>query len=258
MSARQFSISSDIYCNSLHTNNLNAVNIEVDTLIPNNIDLPIGGEYRIGGVHVLSTPVQASSVALGNTAPTGQGTGTVAIGLNAGQTSQGENSVAVGLLSGQTNQGQFCVAIGGVAGETSQGQGSTAVGFEAGNASQGVNSVAVGNAAGGTNLGNDTVAVGFHACLNGDGGTNVCVGTNSCANFVIGTNNTAVGDSTSIGTGFNNCIVIGAGATATGSGQLVVASAAHPIPTVGTAGAITQYLPVTLNGVNYKLALYAP
>lgn len=40
MSESQFKISSDIYCSSLHTNNLNAANIEVGTLIPDDIDLP--------------------------------------------------------------------------------------------------------------------------------------------------------------------------------------------------------------------------
>jgi len=226
MTTRQFGISSDIYCSSLHTNNLNAANIEVGTLTPDDIDLPVGGEYRIGGFQVLSTPFLASSIAVGNTLPVNQGNNTVAVGNFCALNNQGQYSIAIGSDTAATNQGQFSVALGSSAGKVNQG--------------------------------NNSIAIGTNACSLGSGTNNVCIGDSACNTAIIGTHNTCVGDAATINAGLSNSIVIGAGGVATSNNELVIASAAHPITTVGSAGAIGQYLPITLNGVNYKLALYAP
>jgi len=226
MTTRQFGISSDIYCSSLHTNNLNAANIDVGTLTPDDIDLPIGGEYRIGGFRVVNTPFLGSSIAVGNTLPINQGNNTVALGNFCATNNQGQYSIAIGSNTATTSQGQFSIAIG-----TNTGQ---------------------------VNQGNNSIAIGTNACSLGSGTNNVCIGDSACNTAIIGTHNTCIGDSATINAGVNSSIVIGAGGVATASNQLVIASAAHPITTVGSAGAIGQYLPITLNGVNYKLALYAP
>ena len=73
--------------------------------------------------------------------------------------------------------------------------------------------------------------------------------------FATGANNTAIGSDTETGA-FNNCIIIGQGATATGSGQLVIGSVTSPVgPVTNAVAAQSHYLPVTINGVVYKLLL---
>lgn len=257
MSVKQFGISSDIYCSSVNTNKLNCQEIVSNSIDVSNINLPVGGQYQIGGTHLLSTPIQGSSLSLTpGSISTGQQTGAVAIGNTAGQTSQGELSVAIGTNTGQITQSGFSVAVGSSSAETNQGSGSVAVGFESANESQGANCVAVGNAAGYVNQGGFSVSVGYHSCFSGCGGYNVAVGSNSCANNIIGEYNTCIGDSSSVNTGINSSIVIGAGGIATLNNQFVLGSISHPLTTSNTAGAVIQYLPVTLNGVNYKLPLY--
>ena len=275
MSERQFGISTDIYCTNINTNRINCQDVFADTLTTNNVDLQVGGSYKIGGAHVLSTPVNGSSVSLGNTLSIGQGTNSVAIGTSSGQSSQGQNSVAIGSLAGQTTQGQNSVAIGSSAGQTNQagfsvavgntcgsinqGQGCVAVGLGAAYSGQGLNSVALGNyASGNGNLDGNSVLAGYHACLNGAGGNNVVVGSSACANAVIGTNNTCIGDSISATAGINDSIVIGAGAVANASSQFVLASAAHPLTLVPTAGPVAGYVFVTLNGQQQKFLLFDP
>ena len=127
MSSLPFKINTDINANVVNTNLLNATdanitNAFIDNLLLDNVDLPVGGQYKIGGVHVLSTPVQASSVAVGNTVPSAQGSGAVAIGLLAGDISQSNNSIAIGNSAGKNGQGGDCVAIGALSGFNSQGE----------------------------------------------------------------------------------------------------------------------------------------
>jgi|SRR5690606_14906369 len=126
MTSLPFKINTDINANVVNTNLLNATdanitNAFIDNLLLDNVDLPVGGQYKIGGVHVLSTPVQASSVAVGNTVPTGQGAGAgqgnqgdgaIAIGRNAASSSQTANTIVVGSNSGNPSVDANVIVLG--------------------------------------------------------------------------------------------------------------------------------------------------
>jgi hypothetical protein len=137
----------------------------------------------------------------------------------------GSNNIAIG---NQTYQG------------LTTGNGNTSVGHTSGlNMTTGVAN---------TSLGYQTLAT------NVTGTKNTAIGSRSLLS-ATGSNNTAIGSDTETGA-FNNCIVIGQGAFATGSGQLVIGSAATPIVGLTNAPAAqTHYLPVTINGVAYRLLL---
>jgi hypothetical protein len=122
-----------------------ATSITAPTLSVSNVNILAGGAYRIDGKHLLSTPVNASSVALcPDSAPSGQGSQSVAVGSNAGNNSQQTNSVAVGPNAGRTNQGTGGVAVGQNAGQTNQGTSSVAIGSGAGQSNLGANSICIG------------------------------------------------------------------------------------------------------------------
>ncbi len=70
-----------------------------------------------------------------------QGTGAVAIGLNAGLSGQKPYAIAVGSSAGQTSQGTKAIAIGFNAGSMSQGNYSIAIGNLAGQTSQASGSI---------------------------------------------------------------------------------------------------------------------
>jgi hypothetical protein len=191
--------------------------------IPTNEQLAILPHWFLLG---MGTDIDKSSVSIGLYAgATGQGNEDVAVGYAAARYNQGNNSVAVGNLAGNVNQGINSVAVGDSAGETSQAAHSVAVGSGAGETTQGTNSVAVGDSAGQVN----------------QGARSVCVGANSASNS------------------FTDTVVLGYNGTATANNQFVLNIGANNLKTVlttaGTAGSINQYLIVTLNGNNYKLAL---
>jgi hypothetical protein len=94
---------------------------------------------------------------------TGQGTGSVAIGNNAGSSIQGTDSVAIGNNTGQQSQRSNAVAIGNRAGNDRQGTGAIAIGNLAGSNIQGTNAVAIGNLAGATGQGTGSISIGFQA-----------------------------------------------------------------------------------------------
>jgi len=172
MSSLPFKINSDVNANVVNTNLLNATNANITNAIIDNIalsdsDLPVGGSYKIGGAHVLSTPVQASSIAIGNTVPTGQGAASIAIGLLAGDITQSNNSIAIGSSAGKNEQGGDCVAIGTLAGFSSQGGESVAIGSGAGSFSQGLNSICIGKNTQSPNF-NNTIVIGTDAQAGGD------------------------------------------------------------------------------------------
>jgi hypothetical protein len=92
------------------------------------------------------------------------------------------------------------------------------------------------------------------------GNNNVAVGNGTLSNLTDGNNNIAIGfnANTTDTVSVSNSIILGANATATASNQLVLGSNTNPLTTSTTAGAIAAYLPVLLNGIEYKLQLYAP
>jgi hypothetical protein len=108
----------------------------------------------------------------------------------------------------------------------------------------------------GNNTGLNNTAIGTSALFNNTTGSeNVAIGNGSMSGNVIGFNNTAVGTATSSGN-FSNSVILGYGATATGSGQFVVGSS------IVNAGVITTETitpdttwTVRINGATYKIPL---
>lgn len=222
MASLPFRVNTDVNANVVNTNILNATNATIETFSISNLDTPVGGQYKIGGVHVLSTPVQASSVALGNTVPTNQATSAIAIGTNAGQLDQGLRGIAIGTLSGQDSQSQDGIAIGNSAGKTFQGG----------------DAIAIGTLAGFTTQGGDAIAIGSGAGSFTQGLNSICVGKNTQS------------------PNFNNTIVLGVGAQAGGDSEFVLGSSANPLLSAPTAGAASGFMIIRFNDVLKKIQLY--
>jgi hypothetical protein len=87
------------------------------------------------------------------------------------------------------------------------------------------------------------------------GYSNTASGNNS---FCIGNNNNAAA--------YTGCVLIGQGLTATANGHVMIGGATNPVQTSTTATnavnaaptKIDTYLPITVNGTNYKIGLYLP
>ncbi len=83
----------------------------------------------------------------------------VRAGLHAGFTGQGTGAISIGWQAGATGQKTFGVALGPSAGFSNQGTGAVAVGFRAGYTGQGAYSLAVGPYAGSNNLPQNAIAL---------------------------------------------------------------------------------------------------
>lgn len=198
------------------------------------------------------------------------------------------NNVSVGLDNlSNISSGQDNTAIGAAAlNSNTIGNNNIAVG----KASMYLNTIGINNTAVGTfslfsNLSEDNCAFGISALSsNTTGARNVCVGSASLPFTTTGINNTAVGlyagtnnttgsYNTVVGSeagmstsSLNNCIVLGANATAIVTGDFVVGSTAHPInvsTSVGSTGTADVlpgrplgYLNIRLNGSLVKIPYY--
>lgn len=117
-------------------------------------------------------------------------------------------------------------------------------------------------------MGHHNTAVGYMSLCKCNGGTkNTALGGQSGANIVEGQCNVAFGFQAGPATDLEDTICIGAGARATHSGELCLASAGHPLITSkmvgdnGDAAPAPQpqlYLTVIVNGERYLLPLYKP
>jgi len=101
------------------------------------------GRVAIGADSGTSSGIDATAVGH-NAGGTGQSTGCVAVGVNAGQTLQGRDSLAVGNNAGNSGQNRGCIAIGHNTGSIGQMDGAISMGDGAGNNTQGTNSIAIG------------------------------------------------------------------------------------------------------------------
>lgn len=162
--------------------------------------------FTLAGVPTIVYPA-GGGVSIGKTVGAA-GTGTVAVGENAGLTSQGAQSISIGNFSGRVSQGSQSVAVGFAAGESTQGVWSTAVGHQSGQTTQGTgcvsvgwragyslqggNSVAVGYQSGQTSQSASSVAMGYRAGFNTQGLYSIAVGANA-GNVTQGQGSTAVG-----------------------------------------------------------------
>lgn len=195
----------------------------------------------------------------------------LAVGFGAGRLGTGGSNTFVGFTAGASiTSGNFNTAVGTEAlTNVTSSSANTAIGAlsllsnttGAGNTAVGFAS-AISNTFGTNNsvLGSNALAANF------TGSRNVTIGVNSGSAIITGNDNTIVGSNADLGGNFSDCIVLGSSATATNSNQLVIASAGAPITLSGTVtgGALPVpanaqiFLPVLINGVAYKIALFNP
>lgn len=116
-------------------------------------------------------------------------------------------------------------------------------------------------------FGSNNTAVGSAALIyNTTGIRNTAIGTYSGSSLTTGSNNTIIGYGANTSSNFDNCIILGANAVASATGDFVLGSSGNPINTsssVGSAGT-AQALPsrplgfliVRLNGNLIKIPYY--
>ncbi len=102
-------------------------------------------------------------------------------------------------------------------------------------------------------------AVGGNALVDCIANSNTALGFQAGKGITIGENNLILGSNVTQPATINNCIIIGAGAVATGNNQVVLGSAATPVGSVDAVGTFTQTnrMIINLNGVDYYIALDA-
>jgi len=162
-------------------------------------------------------------------------------------------NTAAGYRALQNSRADYLTAVGwGALQNNTSGTGSVGFGYRALNTiTTGTNCTGLGHDALRIATGSDNTAVGYQA---GDG-------------VITGTGNTILGADADVGSSSHSgCIILGAGATSDATNQLVLGSLANPITTVTTVGAAggaaalpatpVVYLPIRLNGVNYRAPLY--
>jgi len=175
------------------------------------------------------------------------------------------HSVKLGPFSGagleSVSVGYRCQAnLGG-------GQGNSGLGWKALESNvEGHHNTALGNQSLCCAVSSANTAVGsgsFLALL--DGGHNTGVGTGCGEAIIHGSSNVALGDGAGPASDVDNTICIGRGARALNSGDLALGSKEAPLKLShsATSGELSglnpcAYLPLTLNGVTYKLALFHP
>jgi hypothetical protein len=153
--------------------------------------------------------------------------------------------------------GSYNVAIGRSALENNTASNNTAVGYEAGYSNtSGVDITAIGYQALKFNTGNYNTALGKLALAsNSTGSDNTAIGNSCFTSNTTGNSNIGVGSAQQTGN-FSNSIMFGILDTATGNGQFRLGSAIIPINApIVQVNASSQYLPIFINGVSYKMLL---
>ena len=180
-------------------------------------------------------------------------TGTIAIGVQAGESNQSRSSVAIGEAAGQTSQGQESVALGDSAGAGTQGLQAVAVGYAAGNNTQsnyavaigtiagyqgqGVSSVAVGGGAGADWQGNYSVAIGNDAGRISQAGSSIAVGSGA-GNTSQGASAVSIGESAGQNNQGGSSIAIGkaAGQTNQAANSIILNATGSALNNTTTSG----------------------
>ena len=217
--------------------------------------LQVAGGVGVGGTVWAEQLRQTSDVvSIGKGAGGSPGTGTVAIGENAGQTLQGfggGGSVAIGQMAGQNTQGANAVAVGVGSAITNQGTGAVAVGQSAGEDTQGINAVAIGLAAGGITQGISAVAIGYSAGESSQGTSAVAIGDsaglNNQSDYAV-----AIGADAGNATQGAAAVAIGpfAGQTTQGADAVAIGHFAGYTNQGADAVAIGRYAGWTTQGLN--------
>jgi hypothetical protein len=199
-------------------------------------------------------------------------TGICAIGAFAANRASSNYTVAIGYESMRLLQtGDFNTGVGyNTLRNNTIGTSSTAVGYYALRSATGSDNTAVGAQAGGlVTTGTLNTVVGAAAGQSTSGASNVSIGAASGSILRTGSDNTLVGTGADVSTStLSGCLVLGAGAVATSSNQLVAGSTAVPLGvqlTTGAAGAANAppatpetYLKIRLNGIDYIIPCYLP
>ena len=186
------------------------------------------------------------------------------IGSDSGvKNTTGSGNVFSGYRSGCSNTiGYGNIFIGQDTGlSNTGGNGNIVIGYLAGGSIDGLNdNIFIGSGAArytttslGIAMGNRAaeLANGVSNVLIGDGiGTNL--GFNSCFNVFLGS-----GSGPTMSATYSNSIAIGTGAKISKSCQSSIASSVAPIGRASTATAIVEYLCITINGIDRKIALYS-
>lgn len=85
----------------------------------------------------------------------------------------------------------------------------------------------------------------------------MAVGAYAGNGITTGNSNVCIGRDSDTSPTVSRAIAIGREAIATADGELSLGSAAYPLNTAATAGVVSTYLTVRINGTQYKIALLA-
>jgi len=121
----------------------------------------------------------------------------------------------------------------------------------------GTNNVAVGVLSLNANTtGSSNTAIGRRALQNNTASNNVALGQSALFYNTTGSFNTGLGYNAQSGD-FSGSLILGAGATATDNGQLVLGSTTYPIGPISTesSASSTHTLAINLNGNTYRLLM---
>jgi len=135
-----------------------------------------------------------------------------------------------------------------------------AIGYKSGNytgTSSGIGTINIGTESYASNFGGGGIAIGSSSFITGD--NTIAIGKNAQA----GAFNGSVNNSIAIGSGaeneFSGGVALGAGATTTDANQFAIGSTANAVGTVTVSNpsATTTTWTVKINGIDYKIPMYA-
>jgi hypothetical protein len=105
--------------------------------------------------------------------------------------------------------------------------------------------------------GDHVLAIGQDSGVNNYGSHNIFVGLSAGFTNLSGHGNIIVGrNANTLTNGLSNTIVFGNFATASASNQIAIGSESFPLSTTTTAGSVSRYLVVALNGVLGKIPVH--
>jgi hypothetical protein len=167
------------------------------------------------------------------------------IGINSGSFNTiGTNNTFIGRNSGCINTlGQLNTFIGSVSGtNNTTGSSNTYIGVNSGFFNT---------------TGSNNTFIGVSSGFNNIESNNIFIGNLAGYNNTTGISNTFIGVSSGAIASISCAIAIGRCARPINDGDLAIGSTIAPINTTSTAGNITNYMCIIINGISYRMALYA-
>ncbi len=195
---------------------------------------PTGSSYMFIGTSGLMTLKSDS----GQVSSQGtQGTGSVAMGVNAGASSQGPYAIAIGYNAGTTNQQTNAIAIGDMAGQISQQSSAIAIGNSAGMTGQQTNTISIGNTAGQIAQSAEAIAQGLQAGKNNQATGAIAIGS-SAGMTSQRIDAIAIGRQAGLSSQGTNSIAIGRGAGGANLGINAISIGNNSCLNTGATGSI--------------------